>query len=313
MAIQLGSNFNMNAALPLDSRAVCADLTARNALDAGVRFEGMVVYVESEETNYQLIGGILDANWAEFSGSGGSSSSNAGVETLTNNAINTITAIGEYLSSYSGIVIDYYLYRRVDASYKRMSGRLFLEGADDGATNPEKWVLTELSRSESGGDSGAVFSLDDIDTEKSVLVIILDNFSGTGHECKFHYTLTKFAVSGDVYTLTNNALTSMPLIGEYLADARCVIVNYYVYRRTDSAYLTMSGKIYLEGNPDGATNPEKWTLFEAERSENFGLSGITFSLNDTDTEKSILEATLDNMSGANHSCKIYYSLTVLSI
>ena len=105
----------------------------------------------------------------------------------------------------------------------------------------------------------------------------------------------------------------MPLIGEYLADAKCVIVNYFTYRRTDSAFKTLSGKIQIEGIPDGATNPDKWDLFEAERSENFGASGITFSLNDIDTEKSVLEATLDSMIGTNHSCKFYYSKTVLSI
>jgi hypothetical protein len=313
MGIQLSSQFDMNAALALDSRSTAADLTERNAIPAGKRYEGLVVYVEAEETNFQLVGGILDADWQEFSGSGGGSSSSTGTETLTNNAVNTITDIGEYLTDFSAVVIDYYFYRRVDTSYKRMSGKIILESNPDGATNPDKWTLTELKRSEFGGDSGATFSLDDIDTEKSVLVITLDDLSGTGHECKFHYTLTKLAVSGDVYTLTNNALTSMPLIGEYLADARCVLVTYYVFRRTDSSFVTMSGKIYLEGNPDGATNPDKWTLFEAERSENFGVSGVTFSLNDIDTEKSILEATLDNMGGANHSCKFYYNLTVLSI
>ena len=312
MGIQLASQFTMNAALPLDDRQTVADITARNAIVSGKRYEGMIVYVAAAETNYQLVGGILDADWAELSGAGGAAA-NTGTETLTNNAVNTITAIGEYLTSYSAIVIDYYFYRRVDASYKRMSGKIILEGNDDGATNPEKWILTELNRSEFGGNSGATFTLDDVDTEKSVLVITLDDYSGTNHECKFYYTLTKLAVTGDVYTLTNNALTSMPLIGQYLADARCVLVDYYIYRRTDSAYKTVSGKIYLEGNSDGATNPDKWTLHEAERSENFGASGVTFSLNDTDTEKSILEATLDNMSGANHLCKFYYNTTVLSI
>jgi hypothetical protein len=312
MGIPLGSQFNMNAALALDSRSTCANLTARNAIDAGVRYIGMVVYVESEETNFQLIGGITNADWTEFSGSGGGSSSTTPI-TLTNNSVNTMTEIGEYLTEYSAVLVEYYLYRRVDGTNKRMSGKIFLESNADAVLNADKWVLTELTRSETGGDSGVVFSLDDIDTDKSVLVATLDDFSGTGHAATFYYSITKFPIAGDLYTLVNNTLTSMPLIGEYLADARCVIVNYFTYRRTDSSFKTLSGKIQLEGVPDGATNPDKWDLFEAERSENLGLSGITFSLNDIDTEKSILEATLDDMSGASHSCKFYYSKTVLSI
>jgi hypothetical protein len=312
MSINLASNFSLGSALPLDDRTVLADLTARNALDSGVRYEGLIVYVTSEATNFQLVGGITNADWTELAGAGGAASTTA-TETLTNNAVNTITTIGEDLANFSGIMIDYYFYRRVDASNKRMSGKIFLESVPDAATNPDKWVLTELTRSEYGGASGATFSLDDIATDTSVLVITLDDFTGTGHEAKFHYTLTKFAVAGDRYTLANNALTSMTGIGEFLSDSRCVIINYYVYRRTDSSFKTMSGKIYLEGVSDGATNPDKWSLFEAERSENLGASGITFSLNDIGTEKSILEATTDNMSGTNYACTFYYTKQVLTI
>jgi hypothetical protein len=101
MGINLGSNFTMNAALPLDDRGTAADLTARNAIATGRRYTGMVVYVESEETNFQLIGGITNSDWAEFSGSGGGAGSTGGTETLTNNAVNTITNIGEYLVNFS--------------------------------------------------------------------------------------------------------------------------------------------------------------------------------------------------------------------
>lgn len=302
----------MNAALALDSRTVAATIAARNAIAAGTRYEGILVYVVADATNYQLVGGITNSDWVELSGSGGGGGSTPPI-TLTNNTVNTMTEIGEYLTDYSGVMIEYYFYRRVDASNKRMSGKIFLESNPDAVANPDKWVLTELTRSETGGASGVTFSLDDIDTDKSVLVATLDDFSGTGHTATFFYTITKFAVSGDVYTLVNNTLTSMPLIGEYLTDSKCVLVNYYAYRRTDSSFKSMSGKIQLEGVPDGATNPEMWALNEIQRSENFAASGITFSLNDIDTEKSILEATLDNMSGANHSCKFYYSKTVLSI
>lgn len=70
MGINVASNFTVNAALPLDDRIQVADNTARDALDAGRRYEGLIVYVIAAGTNYQLIGGILNANWQELSGGG---------------------------------------------------------------------------------------------------------------------------------------------------------------------------------------------------------------------------------------------------
>src|SRR5690606_15552482 len=52
-------------------------LTARDAIEPGVRYEGMVVYVVAEATNFQLIGGIGNEHWEEFSGSGGSGGAGA--------------------------------------------------------------------------------------------------------------------------------------------------------------------------------------------------------------------------------------------
>lgn len=77
MAINLGSNFNMTAALPLDGRDVVADLTARDAIPLGVRYLGMAVHVVDSDgaglaMNYQLVGGTANINWTEFAGGGGS-------------------------------------------------------------------------------------------------------------------------------------------------------------------------------------------------------------------------------------------------
>ena len=70
MGIELGSNFDVKTALPLDSRLKVADLTARDAIDLLIRYEGMIVYVVSESTNFQLIGGTANANWQQLSGAG---------------------------------------------------------------------------------------------------------------------------------------------------------------------------------------------------------------------------------------------------
>ena len=46
-----------------------ADITARDAIDAGKRIEGMICYVVSEATNYQLQGGITNSDWVLLSAS----------------------------------------------------------------------------------------------------------------------------------------------------------------------------------------------------------------------------------------------------
>lgn len=71
MGIALGSNFDVQTGLPLDSRVVVADTTARDAISTLRRYEGLIVYVISEATNFQLVGGITDGDWQELSGSGG--------------------------------------------------------------------------------------------------------------------------------------------------------------------------------------------------------------------------------------------------
>lgn len=72
MGIVLGSNFDVQTALALDSRLHQADLTARDAINPLVRYEGMIVYVVAEAKAYYLKGGIDNADWEEVgSGSGG--------------------------------------------------------------------------------------------------------------------------------------------------------------------------------------------------------------------------------------------------
>ncbi len=72
MGIALAANFTVNTALPIDDRFVFADITARDALSALRRYEGMIVYVSSLDSVYLLKGGILNANWAPLKGGSGS-------------------------------------------------------------------------------------------------------------------------------------------------------------------------------------------------------------------------------------------------
>lgn len=73
MGIEIASSFTRKSTEPIDDLSVVADLTARDAIEAGVRYEGMVVYVTAEGANYQLIGGIENSNWEDFGGGGGGS------------------------------------------------------------------------------------------------------------------------------------------------------------------------------------------------------------------------------------------------
>ncbi len=315
MGIILASSFDMQAALPLDSRTVVADITARDAILSGRRYEGMIVYVTSQSTNYQLVGGITDSDWSELSGSGGTTVDDTliGKSLLVNNSTNDILAIGEYIEECPGLIINYYMYRRTDTGVRRMSGSIRFEGLPDEPLSPDKWSLLETLRSEYGGASGATFGLTEVDTNKSVLSVLLDDMTGASHICKFHYEVFKLSnVTGRYVILDNNSITPINTIGEYLVDAGCVLIEYFIYRRTDDAFKTISGKIYIEGDEDAVTNPDKWQLYEAERNENLGASGVAFSLDDIDTEKSILVVTLDDMTGANHECYFYYRKTVMS-
>lgn len=71
MSITVASNFAVSTTLPLDARTQVADQTARDAILAGVRYEGLIVYSIADGTNYQLVGGIANGDWVELAGAGG--------------------------------------------------------------------------------------------------------------------------------------------------------------------------------------------------------------------------------------------------
>lgn len=69
--IQLGFPFERTTASPIDFYAKVADITARDAIPSGIRFQGMVVFCVSDTKTYQLKAGITNSDWVEYgSGSG---------------------------------------------------------------------------------------------------------------------------------------------------------------------------------------------------------------------------------------------------
>jgi hypothetical protein len=60
--IPLSAGFDLSSSKPLDSRLVVADITERDNMPAVQRYQGMIVFVESTLTTYQLI----NDEWVTF-------------------------------------------------------------------------------------------------------------------------------------------------------------------------------------------------------------------------------------------------------
>lgn len=67
--IQLGFPFERTTPSPTDFYAKVADLTARDAIPPGIRYQGMTTYVLSDTKTYQLKTGITNSDWVEYGAS----------------------------------------------------------------------------------------------------------------------------------------------------------------------------------------------------------------------------------------------------
>lgn len=56
----------LSVSVPLPTLTTVADTTARNAIPPEDRYEGMIVYVTSEQKYYSLKGGVENVNWTEL-------------------------------------------------------------------------------------------------------------------------------------------------------------------------------------------------------------------------------------------------------
>ena len=64
--IQLGSGFDLNSPIPLDSRTQVDTTALRDAIPVGNRYEGLVVYVKEGGKYFSLTGGVANTNWKEM-------------------------------------------------------------------------------------------------------------------------------------------------------------------------------------------------------------------------------------------------------
>lgn len=51
---------------PNTTREVVENITERNKMPIGIRYEGMEVYVKNIKSYYRLIGGVENSNWSVF-------------------------------------------------------------------------------------------------------------------------------------------------------------------------------------------------------------------------------------------------------
>jgi hypothetical protein len=79
MAFQIGSNFELNAQLPLDVRTVVSNITARNALVPSKVYQGSIVYVISEDKYYYY---NTSNQWVVFNTGSAGGSNNFTVENV---------------------------------------------------------------------------------------------------------------------------------------------------------------------------------------------------------------------------------------
>jgi len=92
MAIPFEDSINRTTNAPRWTDEKVADLTARDAISATLRYEGMCVYVTADKKTYQLQGGVLDTDWAEY---GGSST--------------TVTAYVDKFTTANGVIVAFTL------------------------------------------------------------------------------------------------------------------------------------------------------------------------------------------------------------
>ena len=65
MAQTLTDVFDIRIQFPIDLRMVKGDINARNAIETLQRYEGLAVWVVSEQKLYRLVGGITNDDWVD--------------------------------------------------------------------------------------------------------------------------------------------------------------------------------------------------------------------------------------------------------
>ena len=97
----LGYQFDRTFNLPIERYRQVATIAARDAIPTGVRYQGMLCYVTSEDTDYQLVTGITNANWTTSGSSDYFSLSGNDSDDITEGVVNL------FLSQADQTKLDY--------------------------------------------------------------------------------------------------------------------------------------------------------------------------------------------------------------
>jgi len=68
MAQQINDNFQLLAGLPIDDRNKKSTIAERDAISPTRRFQGLKCFVDQTQTEYMLLGGVLNSNWVGTAG-----------------------------------------------------------------------------------------------------------------------------------------------------------------------------------------------------------------------------------------------------
>jgi len=68
MAQQINDNFQLLAGLPIDDRNKKPTIAERDAISLTRRYQGLKCFVDQTQTEYMLLGGILNSNWVGTAG-----------------------------------------------------------------------------------------------------------------------------------------------------------------------------------------------------------------------------------------------------
>lgn len=199
MGILLSSQFDPNMALPLDSRDVVTNNTARDAIAIGRRYEGMTVYVISSQKNFQLQGGVTNADWVELNtgsggGGGGSGTSTGDLSgTLLDNA-------GNITATLRAIVEEIFLEDENSTVWKLTAsndGEMVLE--DDSGTPVSEFLMTR--------PDSTIVALKIFES-----TVISDTTIGTGELIANLYLLSPNGLAWKV-ALTNDGAVTLEVAG----------------------------------------------------------------------------------------------------
>lgn len=119
-------------------------LVDRDAILPLRREAGMVVYVIETQKEYRLVGGILNTNWSEISGTGGGTAPSVGNYLITNDLItrDAIPVLDRAIGKIAYVISEKAEYRLVGDVANTNWEKIVSTGTGTGTTGPADYVIS---------------------------------------------------------------------------------------------------------------------------------------------------------------------------